>query len=75
MIKSVHIMPNGMVVVFDQDDNQLASLQGIMFEVLNRIVGYADKNTNFYLGSTKMDIAWYFDKYQSSASKAKTKNE
>jgi hypothetical protein len=65
-IQNVILMPNGMVAVFDEADEQIPELQGMFLEVnWPGIVKRSDAETNFLMGTVEMDLEWYFEKYHS----------
>lgn len=63
IVKNVMIMSNGMVAVFDENDEQITELQGNIFEVFNKIEKHANIDTNFLMGTIEMNVRWYFAKY------------
>ena len=62
-IKNVYLMNNGMVAVFNEKNEQVPELQGVIFEVMKKIGEAADKYTEFYFNSpVKSNIRGYFQK-------------
>ena len=68
MIKTVFIMKNGMVAVFDENDKQIPDLQGPIFEVMEAIGKTFDLNTEFKCASS-LEVGWFYEKYRSPAVK------
>lgn len=63
-IQNVILMPNGLVAVFDEADEQIPDLQGIFVDVdWPEIVKRSDSKTNFLMGAIEMNLEWYFEKY------------
>ena len=62
-VKNVIIMLNGMVAVFDENDQQIPELQGSVFDVMNKIKLHTDIDTIFLMDTMEMNVEWYFEKY------------
>lgn len=60
-VKHVYLFQNGMVAAFNEHDEQIPILQGVIFEVMNKIGQYADEDTKF-LFSESINVSWYFKK-------------
>lgn len=58
-IKDVFITANGLVVVFDENGQQLPKLQGVIFEVMNKIGKHANEFTQFHVAQ-ELDVSWWF---------------
>ena len=59
-IKDVFVSANGMVAVFDRNGMQVPELQGVIFEVMEKIGKHADEYTLFHFPSFGFDVSWYF---------------
>ena len=60
IIKDVMITPNGVVSVFNEENEQVPHLQGCMFEVMHKIGVRANKDTRFYFKGQPLDLTWWF---------------
>jgi len=63
-IQKMILMPNGLVAVFNEADEQIPELQRIFLEVdWPEIIKRSDSKTNFLMGTQEMNLKWYFEKY------------
>jgi hypothetical protein len=62
-IQNLILMENGMVAIFDEDDEQIPELQGMFLEIdWKEITKRSDSKTNFLMGTVEMNIEWFFEK-------------
>jgi hypothetical protein len=64
-IKNCYIFTSGMVMSFDEKEQQIPDCQGFILEVADKLKENADKNTNFYFAKWKgwsepLDFEWWF---------------
>jgi len=64
-IKSVYMFANGNVMAFDEEGKQVLKCQGFLFDVVDNLKKYCDKDTKFFYGewkksSVECNFSWWF---------------